>query len=117
MNSKTTKNMRKSILIMKSLMVIVALSVVSCNSDDDIKCPDALTGELSATETQFSGSWRFSGMETEEAIDITDDNTDNPSTDIYAQYGACDRDVKYDFMSNRDYELKQGYAAVDCNNK
>lgn len=109
--------MRKSILIMKSLMVIVALSVVSCNTDDDIQCPDPLTGALTATETEFSGSWRFAAMEAEDAIDLTDDNTDNPSKDIFSQYSACDRDLLYNFMSNRNYELKQGYSAADCNNK
>lgn len=109
--------MRKSIFIMKSLMVVIALSVVSCNTDDDIKCPDALIGELSATEAEFSGSWKFAGMEADEALDLTDDNTDNPSTDIFAQYSSCERDLEYNFMSDRKYELKQGYSAVDCNNK
>lgn len=109
--------MRKSILIMKSLVVIAALSIVSCNTDDGIQCPEALTGDLSTTETEFSGSYKLVAMEAEEAIDLTEDNTDNPMTDVFAQYTACDRDLVYKFMSNRNLEYVQGYSAVDCTNK
>ena len=109
--------MKKSILVIKSLMVMTALFMVSCISDDDIKCPEPLTGALNASESEFSGSWKFSGMMADDAVDITNDNTDNPSKDIFAQYSACERDLVYDFMSNRNYSLKQGYLAPDCNNK
>lgn len=109
--------MKKSILIIKSLFLVVALSIFSCNTDDDIKCPDALTGELSAAETQFSGSWKLVAMEADEAIDLTDDNADNPSTDLFAQYNACDRDLEYNFMNDRNLVYRQGYSAVDCANK
>src|SRR5690606_19051372 len=81
------------------------------------KCPDPLIGELTAIETEFSGSWKYIGMEAEEAIDITDDNTDNPSTNLFAQLKDCDRDMVYNFMTNRNYEIKQGYVAANCNNK
>ena len=109
--------MKKSILVIKSLMVMFALFMVSCNSDDSITCPDPLTGELSASESEFTGTWVFSAMMAEEAIDITNDNTANPSKDIYAQYSACDRDLVYNFINDRKYSLKQGFVATDCNNK
>ncbi|MBO3099061.1 DUF5004 domain-containing protein [Gelidibacter pelagius] len=109
--------MKKSILIIKSLFVIGALSIFSCNSDDGFDCPEALTGELSATEAEFSGTWKLVAMEADEAIDLTDDNTDNPITDVFAQYEACDRDLVYDFMNDRNLEFRQGYTADDCTNK
>lgn len=108
--------MKKSILIIKSLFVIGALSIFSCDTDDGIKCPDPLIGELSAIETEFSGSWIYVAMDADEEIDITDDNTNNPSTDLFAQLDDCERDMVYNFMSNRNYEFKQGYLADDCNN-
>ncbi|MGC1631646.1 MAG: DUF5004 domain-containing protein [Gelidibacter sp.] len=109
--------MKNSNFIIKSLMGIAVLFMVSCNSDDSISCPADLTGALNATETEFSGTWIFSGMMADDAIDLTEDKTDNPSKDIFSQYTACDRDLAYDFMTDRKYSLKQGSLAVDCNNK
>ncbi|WP_163518381.1 DUF5004 domain-containing protein [Gelidibacter japonicus] len=109
--------MKKSILIIKSLFLVVALSIFSCNTDDDIKCPEPLTGELSEAETGFSGSWKLVAMEADEAIDLTDDNADNASTDLFAQYKACDRDLVYNFMNDRSLVYRQGYLAADCANK
>lgn len=107
--------MRKSNVIFMSLIMVMGLFMVSCDNDDDIKCPDALTGALAANETAFSGSWVFSAMVAEEAIDVTDDNTANPSTDIFNQYEPCTRDLSYDFKNNRDYALKLGGIVADCN--
>lgn len=98
-------------------MVMVALFMVSCDTDDSIKCPDALIGELNATENQFSGTWVFSAMEADVAVDITDDDEDNPSKDIFAQYSLCQSDLVYNFMDDRNYTYKQGYSAADCQNK
>lgn len=98
-------------------MGVAVLFMVSCNSDDSISCPADLTGALNDTETEFSGTWLFTGMMAEEAIDITDDKTDNPNKDIFAQYSACDRDLVYNFNGDRKYSLKQGSLAADCNNK
>ncbi|WP_027127436.1 DUF5004 domain-containing protein [Gelidibacter mesophilus] len=109
--------MKKLNLITKSLMVFGALFMVSCNTDDGFTCPEPLVGELSADETAFAGTWVFVGMEADKAVDITDDNIDNPSEDIYAQYSACERDLIYDFMANRNYSLKQGSSSADCDNK
>ncbi|MBJ7880037.1 DUF5004 domain-containing protein [Gelidibacter salicanalis] len=109
--------MKKLNVLTKSLMVMTTLFLVSCNTDDGIECPVALTGELTATETAFSGSWEFSGLVAEDALDITADNTENPIKDLYAQYPECDRDLVYEFMDTRAYVYKQGYFAEDCQNK
>lgn len=109
--------MRKLNVVMKSLMVMTALVLVSCNNDDGIECPVALTGELTAPETEFSGAWEFAGLVAVEEVDITDDDTVNPSTDIYAQYTDCQQDLVYDFMEDRNYVFKQGYVADDCEGK
>ncbi|WP_299398393.1 DUF5004 domain-containing protein [uncultured Gelidibacter sp.] len=110
--------MKKMNLMMKSLLVFTALFMVGCNNDDGIVCPEALTGELTAAETEFSGQWVFSGLVAEDALDITDDKTDNPDKDLYAQYSDCQRDLLYTFMANRGYEFKQGHtAAADCDGK
>ncbi|MBA6151658.1 DUF5004 domain-containing protein [Gelidibacter maritimus] len=109
--------MKKSILSIKSLFVIGALSIFSCNSDDGIKCPEPLTGELSATETAFTGTWNLVAMESDVALDLTNDDEDNPSTDLFNQYSDCDRDLEYHFMADRTLVYRQGYLADECNNK
>lgn len=93
---------------------MVALFMFSCSNDDGIKCPEALTGELSASETEFSGTWAFTAMVAEEAIDITDDDTENPDKDIYSQFSECQRDLVYDFKNDRKYVYQQGSVAEDC---
>lgn len=101
---------------MKSFVLAGALFFVSCN-DDDISCPEAMTGELNTAETAFAGKWALSGMIAEDAIDLTDDSEDNPSEDLFVQYSECDRDLVYNFVSDRNYTYKQGSVAEDCNNK
>lgn len=114
---KKFKKMRKLNVVMKSLMVVGALFLVSCNTDDGISCPEALTGELDAAETEFSGDWTLTALEADDAVDITDDDTDNPTKDIFAQYTECQSDLVYEFMDDRNYAFKQGYVAADCEGK
>lgn len=109
--------MKKLNVITRSLMIMGALFMVSCNTDDGITCPEDLVGPLDAAETDFTGSWEFSGLVAEEALDLTDDDTANPLKDIYAQYTACQRDLVYNFMETRSYAFKQGYVADDCQTK
>lgn len=109
--------MKKSILSIKALVVMVALVTFSCSNDDDIQCPEALTGELTATETEFAGTWELTAMLAEDAIDITNDETENPSKDVFAQFTECQRDLVYDFKTDRAYSYKQGSVAEDCQNE
>lgn len=101
---------------MKSLLVMSVFFMVSCNDDDSVSCPEAITGELTAVEKEFAGKWELKGMLAEEAIDITDDKTANPLKDIYGQLPACKQDLYFSF-DGRDYVEKQGYTEENCTNK
>ncbi|WP_405291946.1 DUF5004 domain-containing protein [Algibacter sp. Ld11] len=106
--------MRKSILLVKSFMVF-SLLFVSCNDDDSdgVNCADSLTGELTAFEMNFTGSWVLTGIVAEDEIDLTDDGEDNPNTDLFSQYGDCEKDIVYSFEEDRAYSFLAG-AADDC---
>lgn len=108
--------MKRSILFMKSLLIMSVFFMVSCNDDDTVSCPEAISGDLTAVETEFAGKWELKDMVAEEAIDITEDKTENPLKDIYAQLPACKQDLYFSF-DGRDYVEKQGYTAEDCTNK
>lgn len=108
--------MKKSILSVK-LLIMTTLLFVGCSNDNDSNCTNDLTGELSTTETELVGSWVFIGMETEQEIDLTDDDMDNPSTNIYDQLEDCQQDIVYTFEDDRSYNFKQGYTAANCTNK
>ncbi|WP_338357316.1 DUF5004 domain-containing protein [Yeosuana marina] len=95
---------------------MASLFFVGCNNDGP-DCPEALTGELGTSETVLVGDWNFVGMVAEDAVDLTDDDQDNPSTDIFAQLDACDKDLVYTFDNDRSYTFTQGYVATDCTNK
>jgi len=107
--------MKRSILLVKSLMVC-SLLFVSCDDDNDIQCPEALTGELTGTEVDFIGQWTLTSIVSEDEVDFTDDDIDNPSTDLFAQYSDCEKDIEYNFSDNRDYTLLAGMTAADCTN-
>ncbi|WP_170245229.1 DUF5004 domain-containing protein [Gelidibacter salicanalis] len=109
--------MKKMNVLMKSLLVCTALFMMGCNTDDGISCPEPITGELTAEETDFTGSWVLTGMEANDELDITDDNKDNPSKDVFAQYSECQRDLVYEFLNSRSYAFKQGTISTDCENK
>ncbi|CAH8283287.1 uncharacterized protein DUF5004 [Mariniflexile fucanivorans] len=105
--------MKKTILLVKSLLLVGILSV-SCNNDNGSDCPDALKGELNTAETEFAGTWKLKDIIADEAIDLTDDDVDNPSTDIFSQSSDCQNDLVYNFMTDRDYTLTQGENVTDC---
>ncbi|NMH87146.1 DUF5004 domain-containing protein [Flavivirga algicola] len=107
--------MKKRNALMISLAV-VALMIVGCNNDDSNCIPD-LTGELSSEETSFSHTWVLAEIVSDKEIDLTDDNDDNPSTDLFSQYSACERDAVYEFKNDRNYAFKQGQLPSGCNNK
>jgi len=98
-------------------MILMGGVITSCNSDNEIDCPEDFTGELVAEEELLVGTWVLSAITADEEIDLTDDDVDNPSTDFFAQYSACQRDASYTFNSDRSYEYEQGQNATDCQNK
>lgn len=108
--------MKKTILLATTL-IITSLFNISCDTDDGPNCPDALTGELTQTESDFAGEWTLKSIVAEDEVDLTDDDTDNPSTDIFNQYTACQQDAIYEFNNDRSYIFKQGNTATNCSNK
>lgn len=99
------------------MLVMMGGIISSCNSDNDVDCPEDFTGELATEEELLVGTWVLSAITADEEIDLTDDDVDNPSTDFFAQYSACQRDASYTFNSDRTYEYEQGQNATDCQNK
>jgi len=98
-------------------LIITAFSILGCSVDNGTTCPSDFTGELSASETGLVGKWTLTDMVADESIDLTNDNTDNPSTNIYQQYTECQTDVVYNFNSDRSYHVEVGYVASNCDNK
>lgn len=105
--------MKKPILFIKSL-IFASILFVGCDSSDDIECPEALTGELSEKETSFTGTWSLISVVTEDEIDLTDDDTENPTTDLYSQLPDCENDMVYTFETDRTYTYYLGKNAADC---
>lgn len=99
------------------ILVFMMGVLSSCNSDNDVDCPEDFTGELATEEEKMVGTWVLSAITADEEIDLTDDGEDNPSTDFFTQYSDCDKDASYTFNSDRTYEYAQGQNAEECQNK
>lgn len=78
------------------------LLLAGCTPNDDFECPAAYTGALSADEEVLVGDWKLSGLEGSIAIDLTDDEMDNATTDLYGQISECIREARYVFSENRE---------------
>ena len=90
---------------------------IGCNSDNTINCPENFTGALAQDEEKLTGDWTLSAITSDQEIDLTDDQEDNPDKDIYAQYSECQKDGAYSFESDRKYTFRQGEKITDCQNK
>ena len=90
---------------------------ISCESDNSVTCPEDYTGALDTTEEKLVGEWVLTAMTADTEIDLTDDSEENPSEDLFAQYGDCQKDASYTFSTNRDYTYDQSQNAADCDNK
>ncbi|AUS04030.1 DUF5004 domain-containing protein [Pseudotamlana carrageenivorans] len=108
--------MKKSVIFFTAVILCV-LSFGCHESNDDFPCEEALTGELSAKELDFKGKWKLSAITCDIPIDITDDSTDNPSTNLMAQYPSCYRDNIYIFSKDREYKFLQGSTLTDCDDR
>ena len=104
--------MRRNALMLGLVMVVGIFS--SCDSEDEMPCPEDFTGTLTAEETQLLGNWALSAIVSDTAIDMTDDGEDNPGTDFFAQYEDCQKDAVYTFLPDRTYTFKQGHNAESC---
>lgn len=92
----------------------VLLIFNACTTDNEVECPEDYMGALASAEEKMVGEWVLTAIEADKEIDLTDDNEDNPDTNIFAQYSDCQRDGAYAFSSSRGYTFKQGLKASDC---
>ena len=95
-------------------LLLMFVFVSSCSSDDEVQCPQDFAGSLSTEEEKLVGEWMLTAIVAGEALDLTDDGVDNPSTNLYDQYGACQRDAVYTFGTQRTYLFAEGMNAEDC---
>ncbi|MEH6682295.1 MAG: DUF5004 domain-containing protein [Sediminicola sp.] len=103
----------KRILFLLTL-ALMGFTATSCNSDDDSYCVEDFTGALTEDEAVLVGTWELTAITSDEEVDITDDDEDNPSEDIFAQQDECQNDVSYSFSSNRAYTLQQATNVSGC---
>ncbi|UOB19298.1 DUF5004 domain-containing protein [Abyssalbus ytuae] len=95
-------------------LVIILLN--SCSSDDN-NCQQNFTGALSANEEILVGKWVLTSLVASDEVDLTDDDTDNPSTDIYAQFTDCEKDSYYTFDDERIMRYVTGSSDTSCPNQ
>jgi len=109
--------MRRKLVFACTTLLLTQLFIACNSTDDGIECPEDHTGALAEAEEKLPGDWVLTAMTADQEIDLTDDETDNPSTDLFTQYEACQKDAYYSFGSNRTYVYRQGNRATDCENK
>ena len=108
--------MKRNVLMFGTIMLFGGL-LISCDSNDDVPCPEDFSGALTAEEGQLIGSWALSAIVSDTAIDMTDDGEDNPSTNFFAQYGDCQKDAVYTFGTDRGYTFDQSQNVESCDNQ
>lgn len=108
--------MRKVVYAILSLCLLIG-GILSCTPEYENDCPIPFTGALGAAEEKLVGQWALSAIVSDKAIDVTDDDEDNPITDIFVQYSPCQRDLVYQFGSARNYALLQRQTADSCDQK
>ncbi|MBO0323720.1 DUF5004 domain-containing protein [Muricauda sp. CAU 1633] len=108
----------KRMIFSVGTLLLMGGFMVSCSTDDGSSdCPEDFTGALVANEEKLVGEWVLSAIVADEAVDITDDDQENPSTDLFAQYNDCQKDGVYTFNANRTYTFEQGLNGTDCQNR
>ena len=109
--------MKKQIVMIYGI-IMISLLIFGCSTDNESQnCSIPLTGDLTSIESSLVGNWVLTTMVSENEIDLTDDDVNNPNTNIFEQFSECERDVIYSFNSDRQFSFKQGYTAALCNNK
>ncbi|MGJ8659776.1 MAG: DUF5004 domain-containing protein [Cellulophaga fucicola] len=97
---------------------LLGVLFLNCSSDDNgATCASDYTGELKEEETLLQGAWALTAVESSVAIDLTDDEEDNPLEDVFAQSSDCLNDAAYNFNADRSFTFKQGLTATDCDQK
>ena len=84
------------------MILILALTLISgffisCNSsdNDNSACAQDFEGDLTSDEEVMVGKWVLTSVTSDKEIDLTNDEEDNASTNIYAQYSDCQKDSFY----------------------
>lgn len=108
--------MKKNALMLVLLLALGGF-LASCDSENEVQCPEDFTGALTAEEAELLGTWTLTAIASDTAIDMTDDGEDNPNTDFFAQYGECQKDASYTFGPNRAYTFDQAQHGENCQNK
>ncbi|MEH6703269.1 MAG: DUF5004 domain-containing protein [Galbibacter orientalis] len=103
-------------LIAASLVVALTGLFISCSDDDTTSCVPDYTGALSEQESGFTGTWKLTAIESSKELDLTDDDEDNPTTDIFIQQTDCQNDISYTYGTDRSYIYEVGENAEDCTN-
>ncbi|WP_224488008.1 DUF5004 domain-containing protein [Robertkochia flava] len=92
-----------------SLLLFFCMIFSGCSKDEGPGCPEDFSGPLSAGEEVMPGMWQLSGLVGAVPMDLTDDDIDNPDTDLFAQLGDCAKNARYTFDANRSASY---YASV-----
>jgi len=95
-------------------LLVISTVLISCNDSDNSTECITFEGPLGAIETPLVGTWSLTAIESNQAVDLTDDDEDNPLTDIYVQSSDCENDAVYTFLDNRSYKYEQGIATIGC---
>lgn len=95
---------------------LLSLTFINCGSTEDpLECPPQFTGDLAESETKLVGEWTLIALVSDTEVDLTNDFTDNPSTNMFAQYSDCSKDAVFKFSTNRSYAYETGSKTDACN--
>lgn len=83
------------------MAVAGVLLISGCTPDNEFECPQPYTGALTADEEKYAGNWELTALEGGLAVDLTDDDLDNASTDLFSQLDECTRTARYVFAADR----------------
>ena len=89
--------------MIRSIISFLFLSLVisGCSKEAAAGCPEGFVGPLSPEEEVLPATWHLSAVYGSVAADLTKDHTDNPSTDLFSQFGDCVKNARYVFEANR----------------
>lgn len=97
------------------LLLLFVLFFLNCSvSNDPLVCPEQFTGELLENETKLVGQWRASGAISNVEVDLTNDNVENPSFNMFEQFSECAKDAIFNFDRNREYAYDLGTVTTGC---
>lgn len=104
--------------VLSGLLLIIL--IIACSIDGGANggvCTEDFTGALKSNETVLAGTWTLTGITSDTEVDITEDDEDNPSQDIFAQYSDCRKDAEYRFETDRAFRFAEGQKIAGCSNQ